>query len=41
MGFFPLVYGNIKGFLNYNPTMEDMKFWSKKNGISLNQVTSN
>lgn len=40
MGFFPLVYGNIKGFLNYNPTMEDMKFWSKKNGISLNQVTS-
>lgn len=40
MGFNPLVLGNIKGFLNHNPTKEDMNFWSKKNGISLAQVTS-
>lgn len=40
MGFRPLVYGNIKGFLNHNPSLEDMIFWSKKNGISLSQVTS-
>jgi len=40
MGFKPLVYGNIKGFLNHNPTIEDMKFWSKKSGISLDMVTS-
>lgn len=40
MGFNPLVLGNIKGFLNHNPTKEDMNFWSKKNGISLVQVTS-
>lgn len=40
MGFRPLVYGNIKGFLNHNPTKEDMIFWAKKSGISLQQVTS-
>lgn len=40
MGFEPVVYGNIKGFLNHNPTLEDMIFWSKKSGISLQQVTS-
>ena len=40
MGFEPLVYGNIKGFLNHEPTPEDMDYWSKKNGISLTQVTS-
>lgn len=40
MGFEPLVYGNIKGFLNENPTLEDMLYWSKVNGISLSQVTS-
>lgn len=40
MGFKPLVYGNIKGFLNHNPTLEDMKFWGKKSGISLDMVTS-
>lgn len=40
MGFHPLVYGNIKGFLNHNPTLKDMQFWAKKNGISLSQVTS-
>lgn len=40
MGFEPLVYGNIKGFLNENPSLEDMQYWSKVNGISLSQVTS-
>ncbi|MFZ2993865.1 MAG: NAD(P)-dependent oxidoreductase [Candidatus Moraniibacteriota bacterium] len=40
MGFQPLVYGNIKGFLNHTPTKEDMHFWAKKSGISLQQVTS-
>ncbi|MDQ3393236.1 MAG: NAD(P)-dependent oxidoreductase [Bacteroidota bacterium] len=40
MGFQPLVYGNIKGFLNHNPSIEDMLYWSKVNGISLSQVTS-
>ncbi len=40
MGFTPLVYGNIKGFLNHDPSLEDMKYWSKRSGISLNMVTS-
>ena len=34
MGFKPLVYGNIKGFLNINPLREDMEFWRKKNNLS-------
>ena len=40
MGFTPLVYGNIKGFLNHHPTRKDMEYWSKKQGISLQQVTA-
>ena len=40
MGFKPLVYGNIKGFLNINPLREDMEFWRKKNNLSLPMVTS-
>jgi predicted homoserine dehydrogenase-like protein len=40
MGFLPLVYGNIKGFLNHEPTKEEMFHWSMRNGISLAQVTS-
>ena len=40
MGFEPVVYGNIKGFLNHNPTRKDMEYWAKKQGISLTQVTS-
>ncbi|WP_270180230.1 NAD(P)-dependent oxidoreductase [Alkalihalobacillus sp. CinArs1] len=40
MGFTPLVYGNIKGYLNENPTPDEMAYWSKKNGISLGMVTS-
>ncbi len=40
MGFKPLVYGNIKGFLNTNPTLEDMVYWAQKQGYSLSSVTS-
>ena len=40
MGFEPLVYGNIKGFLNPTPSFEDMLYWSKRNKISLEMVTS-
>lgn len=40
MGFTPVVYGNVKGFLNHTPTREDMLYWSERNGISLMQVTS-
>jgi predicted homoserine dehydrogenase-like protein len=40
MGFKPLVYGNIKGFLNQNPSMEDMIFWAEKQGYSIPSVTS-
>ncbi len=40
MGFKPLVYGNIKSFLDENPTKESMLFWSEKKGISLQMVTS-
>lgn len=39
VGFKPLVFGNIKGFLNHNPTLEDMQYWSKVQGISVKQVT--
>ena len=37
MGFRPIVYGNIKGFLNRNPDLKEMKYWSKRQGISLVQ----
>jgi predicted homoserine dehydrogenase-like protein len=40
LGFKPLVYGNMKGFQNLDPTPEDMDFWGKKQGISLAMVTS-
>lgn len=40
MGFSPLVYGNIKGFHNTNPTREEMEYWSKKQRYSLSSVTS-
>jgi len=39
VGFKPLVYGNLKGFLNLNPTPEEMEYWAKKQGISVEQVT--
>ncbi|MBL9114474.1 MAG: NAD(P)-dependent oxidoreductase [Verrucomicrobiaceae bacterium] len=40
MGFKPLAYVNVKGYLNTNPRREDMEFYSRKQGISLDQVTS-
>lgn len=40
MGFRPLVYGNMKGYLNHNPTRADMAYWSKRQGISIDQTTS-
>ncbi|MFL9812602.1 NAD(P)-dependent oxidoreductase [Stutzerimonas sp. VN223-3] len=40
MGFKPLVYGNMKGYLNHNPSHEDMAYWSKRQGISIDQTTS-
>ncbi|MCB1087745.1 MAG: NAD(P)-dependent oxidoreductase, partial [Verrucomicrobiae bacterium] len=40
MGFEPLVYGNVKGFLNHHPTPSDMEYYSKKQGTSVSQTTS-
>jgi len=40
MGFKPLVYANIKGFLNENPTKEDMEYWGSRSNLSLEMVTS-
>lgn len=40
MGFEPVVYGNFKGFLNHDPTRDEMEHWSRRNGISMAQVTS-
>lgn len=40
LGFEPVVYGNLKGFLNRDPSPEDMAFWAAKQGISLPMVTS-
>jgi len=40
LGFQPLAFGNLKGFLNHDPTPEDMAYWGAKSGISLPMVTS-
>jgi len=40
MGFEPLVYGNVKGFLNRTPEPDEMKYWSSRQGISTAQTTS-
>ncbi|WP_066186723.1 NAD(P)-dependent oxidoreductase [Gracilibacillus timonensis] len=40
MGFEPLVYGNIKGFLKLDPNLKDMEYFSKKNGVRLGMTTS-
>jgi predicted homoserine dehydrogenase-like protein len=40
LGFKPLVYGNMKGFLNKTPPPEDMKYWAEKQGCSVPMVTS-
>ena len=40
MGFRPLVYGSVKGFLDRNPARKDMEYWAKRQGISINQTVS-
>lgn len=40
MGFTPLVLGNFKGFLNTNPSVDDMQYWSEIQGITIKQTTS-
>ena len=40
MGFTPIAYVNIKGFLNLNPTREDMIYWSERQQLSLVETTS-
>lgn len=40
MGFKPLVYGNMKAFLNRHPTPEEMRYWAAKQNYSLSMVTS-
>lgn len=40
MGFEPVAYGNMKGFLNPDPTPEEMAYWAKRQGISLRMVTA-
>ena len=40
MGFTPLVYGNMKAFLNRNPSPDDMRYWAERQNYSLEMVTS-
>ncbi len=40
MCFRPLAYVNLKGFLNLDPSREDMHYWSERQGLALRQVTS-
>lgn len=40
MGFEPLAYVNLKGFLNPDPTLEEMTYWSEKQQLALSQVVS-
>lgn len=40
MGFKPLVYANMKGFLAHNPSEKDMKFWAEKQGFSVDMTIS-
>jgi predicted homoserine dehydrogenase-like protein len=40
MGFEPAAYVNLKGFLNPNPTEEEMLYWSNKQNLSLDQTIS-
>lgn len=39
-GFEPMAYVNIKGFLNHNPSPEEMKYWAGKQGLSVEQTTA-
>jgi len=40
MGFKPLVYGNIKRFLNHSPSRDEMILWAQKQNYSLEMTTS-
>jgi predicted homoserine dehydrogenase-like protein len=40
MRFNPVVYGNMKGFLNHDPSADEMAYWANRQGISLEQVTA-
>ena len=40
MGFTPLVYANMKSFLNRNPSPDDMRYWAERQNYSLEMVTS-
>ncbi len=40
MSFLPLVYGNVKGFLDRNPSRSQMEAHGSRQGLSLSQVTS-
>ncbi len=40
MGFVPLVYGNMKGYLNLDPSPDEMAYWASRQGISVEQTTS-
>lgn len=40
-GFTPVIYGNNKGFLNLDPTPNEMAHWGKRLGISQKEVISN
>jgi predicted homoserine dehydrogenase-like protein len=39
-GFTPLVYGNMKAFLNRNPSLEEMRYWAERQNYSIEMVTS-
>ena len=40
MGFTPLAYVNIKGYLNNDPCLEEMEHWSKVQHLRLDQTVS-
>ena len=40
MGFSPLVFGNMKGYLNPDPTHEEMVYWAERQGIRVEQTIS-
>lgn len=40
MGFEPLVYGNLKGFLDRDPSPQSMAHWAERQGLSLPMVTA-
>lgn len=40
MGFSPLVYSSVKGFLNLNPSQEEAAYWAQKNNFSLEQTVN-